>query len=116
VALTALIVAASFKPADAQEVNAGGLGVLSCYTVMERIIRNVSYVETVGEWVTGFITGANGLYISADKKYKDPTALLAGGNYHIVKSVIAGCRANPTQPVVVVVEKMYWALPSKDWP
>lgn len=115
VALAALLVAISLKPAYAQQVNAGGLGMQSCYVVMERIIRNVYYAETVAEWVAGFISGSNGIYIAANKRYKDPTALLAGGHDHIAKMVIAGCQANPSQSVIAVVEEMYWSLPSKDW-
>lgn len=114
-AAAALLFTISLKPAFPQEVNGAGLGMLSCSAMMVRVIQNVYYADAVAEWVTGFVTGANGLYISANKKYKDPTTLLAGGNGHVAKMVIAGCQADPTQPVVAVVERLYWALPSKDW-
>lgn len=110
-----MLVTISIKPSYTQDINAGGLGMQSCYVVMERIIRNVDYAETVAEWVTGFVSGANNLYISANKRYKDPSALLAGGHGHVAKMVIGRCQANPAQPVIAVVEEMYWALPSKEW-
>ena len=113
--LAAFLVAISLRPAYPQQVNAGGLGMQSCYVVMERVIRNVYYAETVAEWVTGFVSGANYLYISANKRYKDPSTLLAGGHGHIAKMVIARCQADPTQLVQTVTADIYWALPSKDW-
>lgn len=87
----------------------------SCYVVMERIIRDVYYAETVAEWVAGFVSGANNLYIQANKRYKDPTALLAAGHGHTAKMVIARCQTAPSRPVIAVAEEMYWALPSRDW-
>lgn len=111
----ALLVAISLKPAYAQQVHAGGLGMQSCYVMMERVIRDVYYAETVAEWVAGFVSGANYLYISANKRYKDPSTLLAGGHSHIAKMVIARCQADPAQLVQTVAADIYWALPSKDW-
>lgn len=115
VALAALLVAIALKPTYGQQVNAGGLGMQSCYVVMERVIRNVYYAETVAEWVTGFVSGANYLYISANERYKDPSTLLAGGYGYIAKMVIARCQADPSQLVQTVAADIYWALPSKDW-
>lgn len=114
-AAAVLLLQASPQTVKADPLNAGGVGMATCFVIMERIIRNVSYADSVAEWVAGYVSGANVVHIAANGWYRDATALLGSGPDHIVRTLIRHCRAAPRQLVIAVVEEIYVSLPPKNW-
>lgn len=100
--------------ADAQP-NMAGLGAYRCGAVLERLIGDIFYLESIAEWAFGFYTGANMANIVAHGGFKDLTAPTSESYADAARSIVATCRTNPNMLVIEAAEQAYFQLPDAIW-
>jgi hypothetical protein len=85
--------------------NMMGIGAARCADILT-LSGSREFQITLMAWTTGFFTGANMATISTEGVYRDISTL---NRDQIAYDVQSFCSANPSAPVIAVIERM---LPS----